>query len=140
MDDHHTIEIMLIFVFLVSGLVAVVSGFIVFVMDIRFPNALSTFFNVDPLADYEETFVYDKNTGGASNGASNGHGNEREAVSLKQSFLSLPPNGPRSQVTVISGGMGAGLDGFSPATKRRLENVYHNETVPSETGSIISIN
>ncbi|XP_071793939.1 dual oxidase maturation factor 1-like isoform X1 [Asterias amurensis] len=65
---------------LVAGLVSVVSGFIVFVMDIRFPNVLSTFFNIDPLADYEETFVYDKNTGGASNGASNGHGSNNESM------------------------------------------------------------
>ncbi|XP_038078575.1 dual oxidase maturation factor 1-like isoform X2 [Patiria miniata] len=57
----------------VAGLVAVVSGFIVFIMDIRFPNVLTTFFNIDPLADYEETFVYDKSAAaGTSNGASNG--------------------------------------------------------------------
>lgn len=127
-------------VLFVSGLVSVVSGFIVFVMDIRFPNVLSTFFNIDPLADYEETFVYDKNTGGASNGASNGHGSNNESVSLKQSFLSLPPDGPRTQIMVKGGLERDDFDNFTPETKKRLENVYHSEMVPSETGSIISIN
>ena len=42
-----------------AGIVAFVCGLISVILDYFEPEAISTFFNVDPLIDYEETFVYE---------------------------------------------------------------------------------
>lgn len=77
----------------VAGLVSVISGFIVFLMDIRFPNQLTTFFNVDPLADYEETFVYDGKP--AAGGSSNGPNESETSAWRKVSALRKASSRPR---------------------------------------------
>ncbi|XP_022094628.1 dual oxidase maturation factor 1-like isoform X1 [Acanthaster planci] len=110
----------------IAGLVAVVSGFIVFIMDIRFPNELTTFFNVDPLADYEETFVYDKGTG-ARNGASNGGPAESETVASKpvyrqraQSRFAVSRRRPRSSLAEVAEEANGTHDNASPGEKYQL--------------------
>merc|ERR1719326_772202 len=115
----------------VAGLVAVLSGFIVFIMDIRFPNELTTFFNVDPLADYEETFVYDKRNG-ASNGASNGGPAEPEAKSWRKvSALRKASTRPRRKYTPhgnqgggqqLDNGDGIPMKGYSSSSLTGVEN------------------
>lgn len=47
------------YVCLVAGIVSVVLGLLVVVLDYYMPEKVSIFFNVDPLIDYEETFVYE---------------------------------------------------------------------------------
>ncbi|XP_071487819.1 dual oxidase maturation factor 1-like isoform X1 [Diadema antillarum] len=65
---------------LVSGLVSVISGFIVLVMDYLYPLEIATFFNVDPLQDFEETFMLDPGQGvdgeHLTSGKANGDGGE----------------------------------------------------------------
>ncbi|XP_072038743.1 dual oxidase maturation factor 1-like isoform X2 [Amphiura filiformis] len=47
------------YVCLVAGIVSVVCGLLVVLLDYFEPEKVSSFFNVDPLIDFEETFVYE---------------------------------------------------------------------------------
>ncbi|XP_041464964.1 dual oxidase maturation factor 1-like isoform X1 [Lytechinus variegatus] len=65
---------------MVAGLISVICGFIVLVMDYLYPLEIATFFNVDPLQDFEDTYLIEQAggmdgsnfEGGKSNGDSNG--------------------------------------------------------------------
>lgn len=47
------------FFYFFSGLIAVICGIVVLIMDFVYPIEIASFFGVDPLQDFEDTFVYD---------------------------------------------------------------------------------
>lgn len=47
------------FLCLFAGLIAVICGIVVLIMDFVYPIEIASFFGVDPLQDFEDTFVYD---------------------------------------------------------------------------------
>lgn len=48
---------------LIAGLVSVICGIITLVMDYLYPLEIATFFNVDPLQDFEDTFLLEPGAG-----------------------------------------------------------------------------
>ncbi|XP_801771.1 dual oxidase maturation factor 1 isoform X3 [Strongylocentrotus purpuratus] len=65
---------------MVAGLISVICGFIVLAMDYIYPLEIASFFNVDPLQDFEDTYLIEHGSGmdgsnfeeGKANGDSNG--------------------------------------------------------------------
>lgn len=55
---------------MVAGLIAFLSGIVILFMDFNYPLEIAAFFGVDPLQDFEDTFVYDERSEKAANGLS----------------------------------------------------------------------
>lgn len=51
-----------------AGLISFICGVVILFMDFNYPLEIASFFGVDPLQDFEDTFVYDERTDKASNG------------------------------------------------------------------------
>ena len=71
------------------GIVSVVLGLLVVVLDYYIPEQISIFFNVDPLIDYEETFVYE---GEDENGETPAMVMAPDAPQVRQSISSTTPH------------------------------------------------
>ncbi|XP_003724904.2 dual oxidase maturation factor 1 isoform X1 [Strongylocentrotus purpuratus] len=138
---------------MVAGLISVICGFIVLAMDYIYPLEIASFFNVDPLQDFEDTYLIEHGSGmdgsnfeeGKANGDSNGQDYEIVYSYKSKSKRTTKKKHPRGDSAGSAGrftkksdnghvnegmdegeGMGMEMGETSQNGHNQQENVYEN--------------